>query len=401
MSLCALVLVCLVATGHAENRATAERHFRLGEKAYQAQNFAAAAANFEEAYKNFPLAEIAFSAGQSYRRLYRLEPKPEYVQRAVDHYRAYVNARRTGGRVADAADALAEMQHELDKLIASGVKVSPALAKEHTRIVINASLGKEVTASGLQEVKEGSGEDLAIVAKLDGERADVFAPINVMPGKHKVTVVADGYFPGEKEALATQGATTIVDIALVPKPAKVSVITESSARISVDGRPAGSGTAALELTAGHHVITILARGREPVAREVVVTRGQELVLREPLQMTRRRKAVPYLIGGAAIATVMLGVTTTFAIVRDGDASDLLDRLRADGGLTGADKERYDDARVARDRWRTAAFVSGGALAVLGGLAAILYYTDNPSPDGVRVEPMSVTAGAGAAIAGRF
>lgn len=331
--------------------------------------------------------------------MYRLDPKPEYVQRAVDHYRNYVNARQTGGRIADAADALAEMQHELDKLIASGVQVSPALAKEYTRIVINASLGKEATASGLQEVKEGTGDDLVIVAKLDGERAEVFAPINVLPGKHKVTVVADGYFPGEKEASATQGATTIVDIALVPKPAKVSVVTESDARITVDGRP--SAGSRFELTAGHHVITIVARGREPIAREVVVTRGQELVLREPLKTTRRRKAVPYLIAGAAVATAVLGVSATFALLRDSDASDLLDDLRTTGGFTAADKDRYDRARDARDQWRTTAYLSGGALTVLGGLAAILYYTDHPSPDGVRVEPLHMTGGAGAAIAGRF
>ena len=403
MSLCAFALVCLVVTtGHAENRAEAERHFRLGEKAYQAQNFRAAADNFEEAYKNYALAEIAFSAAQAYRRLYRLDPKPEYVQRAIDHYREYVNKRKNGGRVADAADALAEMQHELDKLIASGVQVSAALAKEYTRIVINPSLGKEAATGGLAEVREGTGQDLVVLATLDGERADVFAPINVLPGKHKITISADGYFAGTKDAVATQGATTIVDVVLVPRPAKVSIVTESGARISVDGRPAGNAPmAALELSAGRHVITILDRGHEPVSREVVVVRGQELVLREPLQLTRRRKTVPYLLGGAAVATAVFGVSTTFAVLRDGDASDMLAALRTDGGFTAADKARYDRARDARDQWRMAAYLSGGAMAVLGGLAAILYYTDNPSPDGVRVEPLSVQAGAGAAIAGRF
>jgi hypothetical protein len=43
---------------------------------------------------------------------------------------------------------------------------------------------------------------------------------------------------------------------------------------------------------------------------------------------------------------------------------------------------------------------------LAGIAALLYYTDNPSPDGVRpygarIEPLATAGGAGAAIAGTF
>src|ERR1044071_6371401 len=89
----AIVIATLLAasTAYAEDKVAAEQYFRAGAKAYAAQNFAAAVANFDEAYKALPLPEIAFSAAQSYRRLYRLDPQPQYVRRAVELYRAYLD----------------------------------------------------------------------------------------------------------------------------------------------------------------------------------------------------------------------------------------------------------------------------------------------------------------------
>lgn len=396
------VLVALTSVAGAEDRRAAEQFFRLGEKAYQAQHFEAAAQNFEEAYKNFELAEIAFSAAQAYRRWFYLERKPEHVYRAVELYRIYLGKVKIGGRVADAVDALADMQAELDNLLKSGVQVAPAIAKEFTRIVINPALGTEVNSTNLQEVKEGTAQEVEFEATLDGQRVDAYAPINVLPGKHKVTVVAPGYFAASKEMLAAQGTTTIFDIPMQARPAKITVVAEEDTLIAIDGRPAGNAPIApLELSAGRYVITLSMRGRTPVAREVTVARGQEVTLRESLQLTTRRKIVPWFLGAAAVATAIAGVSTTFALVRDSDAADMLYDLRASGGWTDEDYYRYYRTRTARDRWRTTAYVSGGALALFGGIAAFLYYSDDSSPDGVRVEPLAVPAGGGAAIAGGF
>lgn len=402
----ALLLVAMCALGgtaHAEDKKLAEQFFRLGEKAYQQQNFAAAAENFEDAYRNFNLPEIAFSAAQAYRRLYRIDPKPEHVARAVEHYQFYLRERKSGGaRIADAIDALAEMQRELDKLLASGVKVSPELAKEYTKIVINPSLGKESTPTNLEEVKEGTSRDVAITATLDGKPVAVYAPINVVPKLYKIVVTAEGYFTAEKMWNVRQGQTAIADIPLVPKPALVTIEAEDGARVSVDGRPAGDvPLPPQELSAGRHVITLSMRGRVPIARELVVTRGQQLTLRERMRPTRRRELVPYFLGGAAFATAVFGVSATFALIRDNDGEDQLYDLQLRGGWTAADKAQYDRTRLARDRWAIASFVSGGLLVALGATAAVLYYTDNPSPDGVRVEPLPIAGGGGAAIAGGF
>src|SRR5262249_20717210 len=138
----------------------AERYFQIAEKAYKAQNFLAAAETFERAYKTLPLPEIAFSAAQAYRRQFRIDGSVDHVARAIELYRAYLDKIKTGGRVADAADAVAELQHELDKLIKAGAKVSPQLAAEHTQLGVNVSLGAE-TSHGLHEIEDtpaaGSG----------------------------------------------------------------------------------------------------------------------------------------------------------------------------------------------------------------------------------------------------
>ncbi|MEO8552544.1 MAG: hypothetical protein ABI678_21350, partial [Kofleriaceae bacterium] len=55
------ILLLAATTAHADDRQTAERYFRAGSVAYSAQSFAAAAADFDEAYKAMPIPEIAFS----------------------------------------------------------------------------------------------------------------------------------------------------------------------------------------------------------------------------------------------------------------------------------------------------------------------------------------------------
>jgi hypothetical protein len=404
--LASLLSVTALRTAHAEDRAMAERYFRLGEKAYQAQNFEAAGMNFEEAYKQFPLAEIAFSAAQAYRRQYRIDPKPEYVALAVKHYKTYLGKVKSGGRVADAADALSEMQQELEKLVKSGVKVSEELARDYTLLNINPSLGKQAAGGGMQEVADVDRKEITkIVVLLDGAPAEPFAPLNVTPGEHRIRVSAEGYFTQEKVANVQQGASQIADIELAPKPAKVTVKTEGGAKILVDGRPQVG--AAFELVAGRHVVSILHRGRIGVARELAVHRGEQLALDEPLEMTTRRRIVPWLLVGSGLSFALTGVNVVLALRKDSQASELLDtNIHMQGDQTQATLDRYNDARTWRDRYVTATWATGAACVGLAGIAALLYYTDNPSPDdvrpgGVKIEPLATAGGAGAAIAGRF
>jgi len=382
---------------------TAERYFRAGAKAYAAQSFAAAAANFDEAYRALPLPEIAFSAAQAYRRLYRVDPKPSHVQRAVELYRVYLDQVKTGGRVGDAADSLGEMERELDKLKARGARIETTVA-ERTRLGINvslgASLGGQAPAAGaaLREIGDATGDALpGVKVAIDGKPVEPFALVDVAPGEHAISVAADGYFPALKRQRALQGATALVEVELRPRPAKVAIRTLAGARISVDGRAMPS--ARLELAPGKHLIAITHRGREPFAREVTVGRGEALVLTAPLAQTGRRRAAPWVLAGAGALGFVSALSVTAALLEDSRAVDLRAKIRA-GDQPPSAGDAYDGAIRRRDAATTTAWVFGvGALAV-GATAAALYFIETPA-EGIHLAPVASSTGGGVAAFGRF
>lgn len=378
----------LVGVAHADDRNAAERYFRAGAKAYAAQNFAAAATNFDEAYKSLPMPEIAFSAAQAYRRLYQVEAKPQHVRRAVELYQTYLREVKTGGRVGDAADNLAEMKRELDRLEAAGVKTAIAVsAQAATRLGVNVSVADQAAAElgALHEIADASGESIkGLAVAIDGKRVEPFTLVEVDAKEHVIAVSADGYFPVEKKSFAVAGQSALVDIELRPMPAKVTVKTEGDARIVVDGRAAGTApTAPLELPAGTHLLAVLRRGREPFTKELTVTRGQEIVVTAPLQATARRRAVPWLLGSAGVLAAGAITTGTFALLRDRRASELRDQIEM-GNRPPMDAASYDAAVESRDRFVMWTWILGSGAVAAGGAGMLLFYFDTPTSDGATV-----------------
>ncbi len=401
-----LIAVVMLATrvAHAEDRAAAERYFRAGAKAYAAQSFQAAAQNFDEAYKASPIAEIAFSAAQAYRRLYRIEPRPEHVKRAVELYRAYLSQVKTGGRVGDAADNLAEMERELDKLkLAGGLGKTTEAVVARTRIGVSVTFSDQHASEELREIADATGEAATkgLTTKLDGKAIEPFALIEVDPKEHLIAVSADGYFPIEKKLIAVDGQSSMVEIELKPKPAAITVKTESGARISVDGRPVATApTGPVEVPAGKHLITVLRRGREPFAREIEVTRGDVLSLPAPLVMTGRRRAVPWVIGGAGVLAAAAITTSILAVVHNGNASDLRDQLDM-GNRSPGDGDDYDDEVRSRDRYVTATWVFGGAAVAAGTVGVLMFVFDTPSAEGIQIAPTIGNHSTGIVLGGTF
>lgn len=377
-----IILVMLASAAHADERAAAERYFRAGAKAYAAQNFQAAATNFDEAYKAMPMPEIAFSAAQAYRRLYQVEPKPHYVRRAVELYQQYLAKVKTGGRVGDAADNLADMKRELAKLEAAGVATTAAApARTQTRLGINVSTADQASElAAVREIGDATGSALQVTTTIDGAKVEPFTLIDVAPKEHVITVSAEGYFPIEKKAVGIEGQSTFIDVELQPKPAKLALKTESDARISIDGRfVATAPTAPLDIAAGKHLVTVLRRGREPFGKELSVERGQQIALTASLEPTPRRRAVPWLLSASGV--LLAGATTTgvFAVLRDQRASELRGQIEM-GNRPPSEADELDRNVRARDRFVTWTCVLGGAAVVAGGVAGVLFYVDTPSPE---------------------
>jgi hypothetical protein len=409
MRIVVLVLVFLTATASADRNA-AEKLFRAGEKAYKGQRFLHAARNFEEAYKELPAPEIAFSAAQAYRRQYRVDSThPEYAELAVKYYKIYLaDAKETGKRLGDAADSLGEMLRVLERVGSSGKTVTqeqkPMLV---VSVVFADRMASQPAKMEMHEVDEArmdsKDEDKnGPVAKafVDGKPVELDALTEVTAGDHTVRAEAEGYKPIEQVAHVVAGVPRPAELVLQPLPAQVSVNTEEGANIIVDGRGIGEVKGPLELAGGSHVISIVRLGRKPVAREVVVTRDQKLTLAVDLEPTTRRRSVPWVIGLGGVAVVGTGFFLLGAKHYDTQAREQLTDLDT-GDQPQSVLDDYNKFRNRRDLAIDFAIISGGAAVAIGLTAAWLYYFDTPSAEGVKVVPYGSGTGGGAAISGRF
>jgi PEGA domain-containing protein len=385
-----------------EARKIAERHFHAGERAYNAQNFGAAAANFEEAYRVLPLPEIAFSAAQAYRRQYRVEPRLEHARRSVELYRVYLDQVKTGGRVGIAADSIGEMQREVDKLVAAGAQATRGADIERTRLGVSPLLAAEKRGGGMREIADlPDGDDVKMTTSIDGKPVPPFQMMDVEPGPHAVRVEAEGYQTYEATERVVPGASMVAEAVLQPKPARVTIETERGARVRIDGRLAGTAPlATFDLPAGKHLVTVVRRGRVAVARDIEVARGQEVALDAPLEQTARRHAVPFVATGAIIFAGFSLSGLVFAVVEENRAEEQLRAIQA-GDQRPAAADRYGQLITRRNEVLTGAIITGGISLAIGGVAAALYWTDHPSDENVRVTPAISASGAGVSVVGRF
>ncbi len=394
------LIVGLVAPARAD-RKTAQKYFRAGERAYRAQNFDAAAQNFEEAYKQLSLPEIAFSAAQAYRRQYRVDGKPGEVARALALYRADLAEVKQGGRVRDAADAISELQPEYDRLAAAG-KLGAAAQAAHTRLGASIAFADVSERDQMKEIEDhAAAPETAVTVTIDDQQVPANDLVAVEPGTRVIRVRAAGYQPVERKVTAIAGHSDLVDIELQPQPARVTVRTEDGAVVIVDGRQVGvAPTGVLSLAPGVHLLAIAHRGREPAGHDLSVTRGQTIALEVPLRLTTRRKAVPWVTAGAGVLALGAAGATLAALHFDHAASADLAKLHA-GDQAPAVLDSYDSNQKWRDRFVGGLWVTGSAAVVIGATAAWLYYFDRPSTEGVQVTPIASPTSTGAVISGHF
>jgi hypothetical protein len=361
----ATLALCLASPAAAEDRAAAEQLFRLGAEAYRSGKYDVAATNFDSAYENLRAPEIAFSAAQAHRLQYQADRDPAHLKRAVELYRAYLAGAPEGARRKDA-------QVYLDRLAEALKKVDPAqlvVVQQRPSIYVSIALGEARVT-------------------VDGRAVEPNTAIEVPSGEHTVAASADGYFPEERR-IRVGGGLAPVPFELKARPATLAIRSQRDARITIDGRPVLLRGMATDVPAGKRWITVSARGRRPISREVVLAPGQALALDAPLQPTTQRRAVRWVAAGAGALLAGAAATTAVALVADFEAADLRDAEP----LRAADARRYEQLHDRRDRYRTASFALGGAALITAAAAVVMYYADEPSTEAL-LQPVEPRPGAG-------
>jgi tetratricopeptide (TPR) repeat protein len=338
----------------------AKESFKAGATAYAAGEYLAAIQAFDAAYGLTPLPPIAFSLAQAERRQYFVGHERGHLDRAIALFRHYVEHVQTGGRRADALDALSQLEPlAIGKANEGAVE---AEAARPTRVMLTC---------------DAPGAELSLDAA-----ASAPSPLirEVPAGAHQVTVSAPGFFPAQREVVAVAGELIPVSISLREQPSVLSVSAPGGAELYIDGTFAGRGgePRRLELASGPHRMVVAQKGHRLSAQALELERGEARTVAVALQPTSQRRTANrlFIAGGLSLAAgaVLGGLTLHY----ESRAKDFLTKRTA-GNVTAGELHDYDENVTARNRFRTASVIALGTSVGLLATALFLHELDNPEP----------------------
>lgn len=345
--------------------------FNAGAQAYSLGQYLPAIQAFEEAYKIAPKPAILFSLAQAQRKQYVIDKDPTRLEAAVKGFRQYLAEVASGGRRADAVQALSELEPLLDAMKAKGMPAPTAAppVKPAARVMV-------------------TSPTTGAVVSLDGASTSE-APFigEVKPGKHTVVVSAKGHDDEKREIQVLDGGLVAVDLTLKEKPALLEIRAPSGAEITIDGRVVGVAPLAAPVpsTHGRHFVAVMKNGSLAWTKEVDLVRGESQKLDPQLATSAQRTASYVVLGFAAGAIVTGGVFTVLALGKQSDAQGVLDE-KAVGNISPSRLADYEDARAARDRWKMGALIGFGVGAALATTGILLFAFDRPKTPAMELEP---------------
>lgn len=291
----------------------ARTFFNAGAQAYSAARYADAVRSFDQAYELAPRPQLLFSLAQAERKEYFAGNDATYLRRAVQHYKAYLEQVPSGGRRSEATEAKADLETRLARdPQAQGAAAAPSpVERRKARVTVySATPGAQASIDGgpAQELpyfgdlepgkhrvrvfaegykdaeREVSGDKLvdqpidlpleekpAVVTVVLDATADVLVdgrivatapvsrPIEIPPGPHVLSVVANGKKPLSQEVVLPRG-----------KPFRFEPKLEKSGQRVVAMSMLGVG--AVSLVSGA-VFGILSLGQESRAQNIADARA--------------------------------------------------------------------------------------------------------------------------------
>ncbi|MBM4320816.1 MAG: PEGA domain-containing protein [Deltaproteobacteria bacterium] len=363
--LLALLLPAAPARGAGESAAKVEQAkvlFQVGAQAFGVGQYDAAIQAFEEAAKLAPRPGMFFSLAQAQRRQYPIDRDRLTLEGAMANFRRYLAQVEKGGRRAEAAEALAELELLAARLPpAEGGAGSPAAAAgRRTRLMVSSPApGAEIW--------------------LDGEPMSA-APLitELQAGKHRVKVSAAGFFDEEREIAAAEGGIIALDLVLREKPGRLAVVAPAGAGITVDGRWLGRAPlATFELAAGSHDLVVASNGHELFQQRIDLARGKLVRLDARLE-TSRQRIVSWLLLGSAAACLAAGGAAAGLAYREQSAAQQIWERKEQRGIGPEELGRYEEAAELRDGYRLGAGIGLGAGVVVGTIGVLAWLFDEPT-----------------------
>jgi tetratricopeptide (TPR) repeat protein len=362
--------------------------YEAGAQAYAVGKYAAAIKAFEEALRLAPRPSIVYSLAQAHRRQYVLTKKPENLRAAIALFREYTSKVEQGGRLDDAAEALAQLEplaQRLDAEAPSSGSPSPGAsspgAPSSSAPSSSAPSSSAPASSQLAQLMVSTSIAGATVS-LDGG-APTPAPYiqDVQPGRRKLKVMAPGHFDYERELDVKPGAVVpLLDIPLREKPARLSLDCKPGADVSIDGTPVATTPLfrPIELSGGRHFLAITKVGHKPFSQEIEVKRGETRSIQVKLSTTGQRIAsYTFLIAGG-VTSLAGAVTGLFALGEEERAMELFKESKT-RNLKEPERVEYNAALDKRDEIRNGAASLLGAGALFGAGGLLLYVFDQPPP----------------------
>ena len=342
--------------------------FNAGAQAYAAGQFNAAIQAFEESYRISPRPGVLFSVAQAHRRQYYVDKRPEHLKSAIQYYREYLTKVSDGGRRADAAQALSELEPMAERLGTTAAPPTP-VAPPETRLMVSSP-----THGAMVSVDKSKALEAPLITE-------------IKPGKHALHLTAEGYFDEDREINASAGGVAALDIALRERPGLLVLTARAGAQLTIDGRYVATTPLPrpLEIEPGHHLIAIAKNGYRAYTEEIDVGRAETKKLDVDLKATKQRVASFVLLGAGAAGIIAGGVVASLVIHQQSLAQDI-DAERQTKGFDCRDQpsacplKDYQRAIDKRDALRPIAgtALTGGALVAATG--AILFLFDQPSLD---------------------
>jgi PEGA domain len=363
-------LLCVSRSASAQVDAVerAKASFKAGATAYAAGEYLAAIQALDAAYALTPIPAIAFSLAQAERRQYFAAHQREHLDRAVMLFRRYVEQVPSGGRRADALDALSQ----LEPLAAA----SPAGATTVKATEIDA-----VRRTRLMVTSEAPGANISI-----DDDAPAPSPLirEVSPGKHRVEVSAEGFYPERRELTAIAGELIPEVVVLRERPATLTIAAPAGAEIYVNGAFASHGgpQVVLELPSGTNRLAIAESGHRADYRTLELERGKTHAVRVELETTTQRKAANVLFITGAGALAAGAAFGALALGAESGARDFLAR-KEQGNVSAEALAEYDDDLAARERFRIATAISLASSAGLFVTGFFLYQLDRPNWEAIH------------------